>query len=173
MTSCEAKTDEHLQAAFGAMLSGDFTPEEFRVANRHLGACAACRQEYGTLAAFHTRMRDAYGVTEARGSRLGSRGRVWGGLALAASLLVGVAVWQAAPDSAVMTASPQAVGVTTVASNAEVGSFVPTTADPVAAATDRPEQTDAVTISAADDMDVNLDEITDEELDQILFELGV
>lgn len=171
---CEAVDNEGIQAALGAVLSGDYTSAEFKAANRHLAGCAACRKEYGELSAFRKRVRGNYGLEEGRSSEAPRPGPLrrwtWGGLALAASLLVGVAVWQVAPGSMEFFAPPEpsfasgggdetarAVGAVTEAISGE--NLVMAAGTPAGTGNE-------------DGLEMDLDEISDAELDEILYELG-
>ena len=105
------ETCESVRDAFGALLSGEATRDEVRRANRHLAACAACREEFAGLAAFRGRLRERYGAaTPARSWRAIAS---LTGLALAASLVVGLAVTRSTEETTV-AASPAAPVVAAV-----------------------------------------------------------
>ncbi|MEK8023864.1 MAG: hypothetical protein AAB229_08675 [Candidatus Hydrogenedentota bacterium] len=70
MTSPDEHSNEACRAAepaLGALLSGDFTREEFVLANRHLADCSACRAVFGSIHAFPSEFRAAYGIERKAG----------------------------------------------------------------------------------------------------------
>jgi anti-sigma factor RsiW len=97
-----------VEDAFGALLSGEATREEIRRANRHLEVCARCRAEFADLAGFRRRYRAAYGITAAPSRR---RFASIAGLALAASLVIGLAVSRLPGDWHGIVETPGTPGV--------------------------------------------------------------
>lgn len=80
-----------VEDALGAVLSGDFSRDEFKRANRHLAQCDKCRSEYSELGAFRKVLTRAYGVSEQSRPRWRQAAA---GLALAASLVIGIVATQ-------------------------------------------------------------------------------
>jgi len=84
---------------FGAVLSGDFTRDEFKRANAHLAACDDCRKMYAELGAFRKSVREDYGFGVEKKRQ---PWRTAAGLALAASLVAGVIIFNGAEKIEVM-----------------------------------------------------------------------
>lgn len=84
---------------FGAVLSGDFTRDEFKRANAHLAACEECRKMYAELGAFRKAVRESYNF----GAE--TKRRPWravAAMALAASLVAGVILFNGEKNVEVM-----------------------------------------------------------------------
>lgn len=184
MTSSSSNDCVGVLDALGALLSGDFTPDEFKRANRHLASCPTCREQYAKLASFRGEFRDVYDVMESQpsvaarsdnSSRPADRRRVWGGIGLAASLVIGLAVYRSAPDRDAMMAAPEIAAVLEVATSPEAttapyvtASNVDNSSRPAVATPTVAQEPQALT---DEDMAL-LDEMTDEELDDMVTGLG-
>lgn len=168
----QAPCCEEFEADLGALLSGDATREEMIRANRHLSECARCRDAHAGLAGFRGRFRDAYGLAPAAAQRgQGSlskprvdRRRLWTAAALAASVMVSVVVMESAP-SMETTASE-----TNLAESRGVSETV------LEAGED--ESSGAVANALPDDEtalmdDLMIEEMTDEELEELLLAANV
>lgn len=111
MTSSD-ETCAAVEDAFGALLSGEATRAEIRRANRHRETCPACRAAFADLAGFRERWRANYAVAPPRSRR---RIAALAGLALAASLVLGLAVARRAEDWRAIVEPPAMPAIETTA----------------------------------------------------------
>lgn len=98
MISSDRNEDDcaEFEAAMGALLSGECTGAEMRRLNGHLMRCPRCAHEFEALAPFRKRLLRTYGFESHRSLR---RSVMRAAVALAASLVIGLALWSSvSPD---------------------------------------------------------------------------
>lgn len=137
MTSPDMHANDACRAAepaLGALLSGDFTRDEFLLANRHLAECSACRDTFGSIHSFPAEFREAYGI-ERKSKRPSRRQEFIAVAAIAAALLmafsltltgrapVSVTLEPSVPMTAKIETRPDTTGNT-------LAQVVPSSADP-------------------------------------------
>lgn len=147
MTSPERMTCRDVESAIGAVLSGDFTRDEFVRANRHIAECSACLEQFAALGEFRAAFREVYGVARPakRAARRYGRQVGWA-VALAAAIVAALfvmvsgknpteheAVGPNAPVIEARAVMPPPKSVTTSSPVTAVPAVAPVSTRPVAA----------------------------------------